>query len=582
MAQEKRNKPSIQGIKIKIVKTVVNNVITQFADDTDLFLMYSEECINAAIATLAHIECSTGLKVSYEKTCIYRIGSLHNTEAKCYTIKLLVWSDGDLPMLGCIIKNDASQTNQQFDKTIDKMLIILNTWYLRQLTWMGKVLVVNSLMGSLFVHLMYVLPKMSKKQMGRIEGLIQKFLWKGKRSKINVAVLRNDKQMGGLRLVNLEAKHTAIQLQWINLLEKDESLRCFAYNALNLALSEKIWMCNLEQRDVKYVCTKANSYWTSVLTEWCKLHFSEPRGFEEVSDQIIWLNSHIRINNKPLMPKEHLIQKGILGIKDLLNEQNQFVTYETFIRNTGANINWLDYQNLVQCIPTEWKHWLRNEISIETVTTFVEKEYLAQRKSGTKIYNYIINENGEKTIAPFYKRWVERIEFIYFEEYCALFKRLYLTMNSTKLRNLQYRLLLFKIFTNTTLYKWGILPTENCESCQSKQTVKHLFYECYVTKEIWNIMQKILAGFQEETEWSYPHVMKNDVHSKPGHICNSVVLIAKYFIFQQKCLGQKANVGRLLEEIIFQYKVEKCNMIISNEKILMKWKPVLQQIQLLR
>ena len=80
-----KNNPHITGIKMS--RNAAAQVITQFADDTGLFLTYTEKCINEVLSTLALIESNTGLKVSYEKTCVYHIGSLKNTNAKYYTIK---------------------------------------------------------------------------------------------------------------------------------------------------------------------------------------------------------------------------------------------------------------------------------------------------------------------------------------------------------------------------------------------------------------------------------------------------------------------------------------------------------------
>ena len=141
-----KSNPHIKGIKTG--ESEVENVISQFADDTALFLIYEESCINAAISTLMHVESNTGLKVSYEKTCIYRVGSLKDTDAKCYTIKPLKWSDGDIDLLGVTIKNDSKQTNVQFDKIIEKMEHVAHIWFHRNLTLIGRILVINTLMAS--------------------------------------------------------------------------------------------------------------------------------------------------------------------------------------------------------------------------------------------------------------------------------------------------------------------------------------------------------------------------------------------------------------------------------------------------
>ena len=201
MAHLIRNNPRIKGVNLYEVK----QTIMQFADDTMLFLMYNEDSINAAISMLMHIEANTGLRISYKKTCIYRIGSLRDTNVKCYTIRPLQWSDGDIPMLGVTITNSKKgQTCNQYNEILSKVELVVNNWCNRQLTLIGKVLLVNSLMGSLFTYCMAILPEMLTAQIKHFEGIITKFLWKNKCPKISLRVLMNDKIEGGLGLVNIK------------------------------------------------------------------------------------------------------------------------------------------------------------------------------------------------------------------------------------------------------------------------------------------------------------------------------------------------------------------------------------------
>ena len=175
------NNPEIKGVKMG---QGASNVISQFADDTTLFLMYEESCINAVLRTLALIEVNTGLKISYEKTKIYRIGSLRNSDAKCYTIKPIIWSDEDIDLLGFKIRNAPQQSNREFDTIIEKMSSIVNIWHNRNLSLIAKVLLVNSLMGSLYVYKMSVLPLMSDQQVTKIHQMIGNYLWGNKKNKI--------------------------------------------------------------------------------------------------------------------------------------------------------------------------------------------------------------------------------------------------------------------------------------------------------------------------------------------------------------------------------------------------------------
>ena len=159
--------------------------------------MYEECCINEAITTLATVESNTALKVSYEKTCIYRIGSLKHTDAKLYTVKPIQWSDGDIDMLGIRIENQAAQSNAVIDKILDKMSNVAKCWANRSLSLLGKVLVINSLMSSLFVYAMAVTPKISKNQVNRYENIVKTYLWKGTKEKIPLKILQKSKEWGG-------------------------------------------------------------------------------------------------------------------------------------------------------------------------------------------------------------------------------------------------------------------------------------------------------------------------------------------------------------------------------------------------
>ena len=96
-----------------------------------------------------------------KKKKIYRIGSLKNSNAKIYTQKNLNWSDGDIEMLGIRIRNSDCQDNRQYNQIIDKMTNVAMNWKDRNLTLIGKCLIVNSLMSSLFMYYMVIMPMMS-------------------------------------------------------------------------------------------------------------------------------------------------------------------------------------------------------------------------------------------------------------------------------------------------------------------------------------------------------------------------------------------------------------------------------------
>ena len=263
LAHKLKNNPQVKGIKIG--RSEVEEIILQFADDSTLFLEFSEICLSAAVSTLTYIEHNTGLTISYEKTTIYRIGSLKNSNATLYCEKPIAWSDDDINMLGIEIANAEVQSNSQFDSIIDKLDHIMTIWRKRNASLSAKVMLINSLMASLFVYKMSVLPTMSEQQLARIYAKIEKFLWSGK-PKINIKQLQRAKADGGLKLCDFRAKQVALHITWISKIRVNSSMQ-YVYDMLLPDIDEIIWDCTLDKADI-LLLIPVNSFWRDILIEW--------------------------------------------------------------------------------------------------------------------------------------------------------------------------------------------------------------------------------------------------------------------------------------------------------------------------
>ena len=82
------------------------------------------------------------------------------------------------------------------ESVIAKAKATLDQWRNRRLT--GKVLVVNSLVESLFVYRFSVLPVVCMETLTEMQNHIWKFVWSDKRAKINFDQLKQPKNQGGL------------------------------------------------------------------------------------------------------------------------------------------------------------------------------------------------------------------------------------------------------------------------------------------------------------------------------------------------------------------------------------------------
>ena len=374
----------IKGITVNEIE----NILTQFADDTAAFLTYDPLVLNAFTDTLRKVESEMGLKISYDKTSVYRIGSIHNSNAKLYTQDNLNWSNDPIQLLGILIPCDGTMDQSNWDVVVTKVRNTCNTLLNRQATLMGKVLIINALIGSLFVYKMSTMSNLSDNEIKTVEDIIRRFIWNDKRPKIAFEMLQKRKIDGGLGLVNLKAKQDAIKISWI-FKDMDESMKKSLYCTLNPKIGDMIWRCNLNTVDTTklYDCKE---FWAQVLQAWSKINFRDLQNIvshNDVSEQIIWLNSLVRVDNKPIMWNSWF-DKGIITIGDLFI--NGVVN-----DHVRLGVNWLDLSSLYAALPKEWVEIMnvqhQHQGTIEP-PLFVQ---LSKIKSVSKIAYNILTEDKE-------------------------------------------------------------------------------------------------------------------------------------------------------------------------------------------
>ena len=215
----------------------VRNLLAQFADDTNMFLEGNEKTVRAVSSTLKYAERNLGLKVNVDKTTMYRIGSLQQTDARFYTKATYSWAEPPVVTLGISVSLDNNEMCKlNLVPIIHQIEDTLNLWSKRKLTLMGRTLIVNTLIESKLVYRLSVLSELDVIISQQIQDLIWSYIWEGKRAKINFNILSAPKDHGGLRLCDIRAKHTALLCQWVLVLRDDGILRRALHNAIPMGI----------------------------------------------------------------------------------------------------------------------------------------------------------------------------------------------------------------------------------------------------------------------------------------------------------------------------------------------------------
>ena len=442
-----KEEASIQGIPI----AEMTHLLGQYADDMDSYMLACEHNLRQFFGVLERFHLQSGLTVNYDKTTIYRIGSFKDSSAKYYAEKPLHWTSDGINVLGVTIKQDLNElVNSNYQPLIEKAEGILRQWKRRKLSLIGKIMIINTLIASLFVYKMMVIPRMTISMNNQLESMFSEFIWNG-RPKIAMDILRLNKLSGGLNLVDLRKKDAALKATWSQILLNDEPLASIVYNQMNTPLKHKVWLTNLNSKDVRATFPKLNEFWIQVMEAWTDTSFETV--VETPGTQILWYNSHIKIDGKICVWKESY-KNGLCYVRDLFHNGKLKSIMEL---QTRYKLNLMQSNSLVSAIPKSWRKSLEKSEQVicgDVVETKAEKML---RKPNLSKAIYIGSTHDTDYMCYKRRKWETDLEMVIpNKEFLKSFTNINRTTNITKLRSFQYRLLQRGLVTNIHLHKWKI------------------------------------------------------------------------------------------------------------------------------
>ena len=560
MATMLRQNKKIHGIPINDIMYLLG----QYADDMDVYIKAKKSSFQELFKTLDEFQNISGFCINYDKTSVYRAGGLKTSAAKCYTERTLHWTNNPINILGIQVCDDQNLLmTLNYNPIIEKSKAILSLWSKRALSLIGRVMIVNSLVSSLFVYKMLALRKIPEYVIGKYDKMISDFLWDGRRPKIAMKHLKSSKTSGGLKLSDLRKKDQALKVSWVQILQNDAELANLAYLSLNNDIKEKIWSCSLASSDITSMFE--SSFWRDVLEAWSLCNKNKQR---PPSEQILWYNSSIRIDDRPIIWKKCALA-GLWSVSQLYPNGKLIGIRDAHER---YDINIMQLNGIISALPRHWREHCRQsenqsnltETPIEIISASAAYETLVQD-------DHILNEKLEK--------WQKDIGInIPYKEFAKGFVDINITTNITKLRSFQYRLLHRSLVTNIKLHKWKIINSELCSFCQREpETLLHMLIYCKHVQELWIKMEQFMLEFSNDPiNFNVDTVIWNRIiHTPIGHVKNLICLVTKQFIYKQRCLKKKLNwqecaqYVRTIERNEKYYAVKNDNLF-KHER---KWRP---------
>ena len=137
--------------------------------------------------------------------------------------------------------------------------------------------------------------------------------------------------------------------------------------------------------------------------------------------------------------------------------------------------------------------------------------------------------------------------------------------------------------TNYTVSHYDLQVSPLCSFCRSHNEELHLLYlGCEAVQEFWTMVSNVKANFFPKITLRKKEYIFGDSASKGDSVVNTILILARYFIYQQKFLTKK------LDEVAFIIFIQKNLEIIYQSKKLknkhlefaQEWGEVLDHFQI--
>ena len=543
---------NIKSLKIKDKEAF----LSQFADDTAVYLDGSKESFEQCIRNLLFFANISGLTMNYEKTAIIWLGSKKNSSERFMRDRNFLWDPGGpnaskFRYLGIYFSTDIDSIIElNFHNKLEQIEKIFKVWSKRSLTPYGKITVIKTLALSKLTYILTNLPDPETIFLKRLETLIFNFLWDNKPGKISKNHMYLSKDKGGFDMVNV--------FDYVSFLKINLFRKIFHNNELLFAMYpslSKIGTLGSEFLD-RIICYLPNKLWQDIIKHVKKLIIKkQPETFDDFTCEFIFCNINILIDKEIVLYKEWQLN-NICQIKQILNEDGTFFTYEMF-KNKFPMIttNFLNYYGLINAIKRYMKCLKINPEEIQIVQ---EKPIGWRVLSGSK--NDIKEELKSQPIKHTSKiKWETSFTNLNWER---IYKKCNRTTADVKMKWFQMRILYRTLPTNRLLFLKKIKESSICNFCNNdEQTLTHLFWDCPIVQSFWDSLKNSFVSklphvhdFNLSKELVIFGTKENVFTDTPLDL---FILLAKYHIYVCKMSDAMPNQDIFLKLFKQKYNLEK-------------------------
>ena len=297
-----------------------------------------------------------------------------------------------------------------------------------------------------------------------------------------------------------------------------------------------------------------------------EIHFSEPYYFFNMN---VFDNKLFSINKAELKSSEYLSlwNRNICQAGDFFDcskNPPELLSMETLNTQYNAKLNFLNFHRLKQVIKNaaknlNFKIFDKNSSDILLPRLPVIHKISTAQSKGCRIFYKALKarEWEENGTLESEERWQTeldtRFSVIFWDRIWNLSKY-FLCSNKMKWINLQ--ILRYILPTNYTVNKYKESQDPRCSFCTNHdERLSTLVWSCLVVREFWTMVGNIISNYFPQFHLGRKEAIFGDYNTRGDSIINTMILLAKQFIWNQKfgskSLGEVDYILFMIKELSF-------------------------------
>ena len=519
------------GFPTKTVKTV------QYADDCIVFLNDKNE-LCTTLNILREFGRISGLNLNLSKCEGLWLGKDKHRQKNC-NLCGIKWPDQNR-CLGIYVGYSSNKNlKKNWDDKIDKVEQILDKWRDRELSLFGRIQIIKTFAVSQFVlpaSLLVVPSNITKK----IESMLYDFLWRSK-DKVKRAKVIQEIKHGGLNMVDIKSLFMSFKAVWITrLLNSDPTIHSWAqiahFNYKPFLECNTQLVFNFDDKVNFPDLNQLSPFYREVLCCFNRAFVTDVDGFkDDIANQCIWGNKFICIrkrSTKSVLFLRNWIRSGVNRVGDL-----KFV---------DGKLN-IDY--IFQKIRLQANILTESLLCGEALLPY-QNELKAMLESNSS--DYPCKHTKSK---PFYLKLKQQIvsndvtlpkflqPFCNVDDSVHVFTKKVLLQKEIKLKEFNFKLLHGILPCNKNLKRWRIKDSEQCDVCNSPQTIQHLLFNCHYVKPLWRVVESLC-----NIQVSFEVIL--GVHDSSDY--DNLITVVSFLIYKEWLVLSFENDSRS-KTIVLQY-----------------------------